>query len=351
MPSANKHLLSLAAVLALSSSLPSAAAGSRGNLRKNRNPRRDQVHHVEQNAPRKDGGSNAGLEEDVVFWTRLLQAGRGKESDFDGSMPSIPRPPTGGGDNGGGRPVDPGFGNPNLPPTNPPNMVDPPMTDPPAGGGPGLPIPTPAPGNGLDDDGLGPPLSPAPTGGGDGSAGGGGGTPTDGTITFPPVPVAAVICAQDEVCTEEGSTCSDGTTVVCCGEEFDAFSCACEGSEGDLKFDCGATNACEDITCDEDGDVSDDVVQEPPSDGFNCPAASFVGCTATDLNNPVDDCDVVGEPCEDDVPGTFCCLDACPRKYCTAKQAPMSVRTVEKPTTETASTAFLWLPLPDDFRA
>mmetsp|Transcript_33796 Transcript_33796/g.81690 ORF Transcript_33796/g.81690 Transcript_33796/m.81690 type:complete len:285 (+) Transcript_33796:143-997(+) len=57
-----------------------------------------------------------------------------------------------------------------------------------------------------------------------------------------------------------------------------------------------------------------------PAPIFNCPEASFVGCTAEDITNPVDECDVVGELCPNsDI--EYCCLDDCPRKYCTAKPA------------------------------
>jgi len=66
-----------------------------------------------------------------------------------------------------------------------------------------------------------------------------------------------------------------------------------------------------------------DVTTPPPVPvGFNCPAASDVGCTAVDPTNPIDECEVIGEPCVDGNEGEFCCIDACPRNYCTAKQAP-----------------------------
>lgn len=53
-----------------------------------------------------------------------------------------------------------------------------------------------------------------------------------------------------------------------------------------------------------------------------CPAPDFVGCTAIDLSDPQDECTTVGEPCPGsaDVP-IYCCRDACPRNYCTAKEA------------------------------
>ncbi|KAL3801062.1 hypothetical protein HJC23_002355 [Cyclotella cryptica] len=56
--------------------------------------------------------------------------------------------------------------------------------------------------------------------------------------------------------------------------------------------------------------------------GFVCPPASFVGCTAPDPLNPTDECSTVGEPCVGGNSGEFCCQDACPRNYCTAKGAP-----------------------------
>jgi len=47
-----------------------------------------------------------------------------------------------------------------------------------------------------------------------------------------------------------------------------------------------------------------------------------VGCTAPDSNDPVDECAAVGQQCNNGNVGEFCCPDACPRNYCTAKQAP-----------------------------
>ncbi|KAL7518120.1 hypothetical protein ACHAWX_002979 [Stephanocyclus meneghinianus] len=57
-----------------------------------------------------------------------------------------------------------------------------------------------------------------------------------------------------------------------------------------------------------------------PDSSFNCPPASFVGCTATNPNNPVDECTTVGLPCDGGNEGEYCCRDACPRNYCTAKE-------------------------------
>lgn len=56
----------------------------------------------------------------------------------------------------------------------------------------------------------------------------------------------------------------------------------------------------------------------PPT--FNCPDADFVGCTAPDPTDPQDECPTVGEPCTSGNVGEFCCRDACPRNYCTAKE-------------------------------
>jgi hypothetical protein len=50
-----------------------------------------------------------------------------------------------------------------------------------------------------------------------------------------------------------------------------------------------------------------------------CPEPDFVGCTAPDPFNPEDECPTVGEPC-DTGNGEYCCLDACPRNFCTAKE-------------------------------
>ena len=64
----------------------------------------------------------------------------------------------------------------------------------------------------------------------------------------------------------------------------------------------------------------------PTTPSFNCPAASFIGCTAPDPQDFEDECSTVGEPCENGNPGEFCCLDGCPRNYCTAKPATSSVK-------------------------
>ena len=46
-----------------------------------------------------------------------------------------------------------------------------------------------------------------------------------------------------------------------------------------------------------------------------------MGCTAPDPQNFEDECPTIGEPCPQGNAGEFCCRDACPRNYCTAKQA------------------------------
>ena len=58
-----------------------------------------------------------------------------------------------------------------------------------------------------------------------------------------------------------------------------------------------------------------------PSRGFNCPSATAVGCTASDPTQFADECSVIGAPCLNGNPGEYCCIDLCPRKYCTAKEA------------------------------
>ncbi|EJK75883.1 hypothetical protein THAOC_02386 [Thalassiosira oceanica] len=67
---------------------------------------------------------------------------------------------------------------------------------------------------------------------------------------------------------------------------------------------------------------------------FICQQPDFVGCTAVDPGNPVDECSEEGEPCDNGNAGEFqeyCCLDACPRLCltepptspdCTAKPGP-----------------------------
>jgi len=64
-----------------------------------------------------------------------------------------------------------------------------------------------------------------------------------------------------------------------------------------------------------------------PTPTFNCPSAEFVGCTAPDPQDFEDECPTIGQPCIGGNPGEFCCRDACPRNYCTAKQAPAMVAT------------------------
>ena len=66
----------------------------------------------------------------------------------------------------------------------------------------------------------------------------------------------------------------------------------------------------------------DDIITDDinPDSSFNCPPASFVGCTAPNPNNPIDECTTVGQPCVDGNPGEYCCRDGCPRNYCTAKE-------------------------------
>mmetsp|Transcript_21190 Transcript_21190/g.38368 ORF Transcript_21190/g.38368 Transcript_21190/m.38368 type:complete len:223 (+) Transcript_21190:81-749(+) len=178
----------------------------------------------------KDGGNgNIMDEEDIVFWTRLLQGGdtdRGKETEFM-SMPTVPRPPAGGG------PVLPSdrttrpTRNPTRPPTPAvtPDPTSPPVTTP-TPPSPATPDPTRRPTPDPTRRPTPPPVTPP--------------TPT------PPTPT-------------------------------------------------------------------------PPT--FNCPPASFVGCTATDPSDAQDECEPVGEPCSNGIAGEFCCRDACPRNYCTAKEA------------------------------
>ena len=56
--------------------------------------------------------------------------------------------------------------------------------------------------------------------------------------------------------------------------------------------------------------------------------ASFVGCTAEDPANPVDECDDVGQTCPNSQTNEYCCLDDCPRNYCTSKPANPEAGTV-----------------------
>lgn len=54
---------------------------------------------------------------------------------------------------------------------------------------------------------------------------------------------------------------------------------------------------------------------------FKCPLAANVGCTAPDPLDPVNECPIAGEFSNACNTGEFCCVDGCPRNYCTAKEA------------------------------
>ncbi|KAL7529595.1 hypothetical protein ACHAWF_003039 [Thalassiosira exigua] len=214
-----------------------------------------------------------------------------------------------------------------------------------------VPVPTPAP---FDDGG-----------------GGVGGTPADtpmpvesptapsnqnpGTSTPPPVPVVGVVCVQGETCTAVGDTCTDGSTEECCGETFESFVCECADTNGELTFQCMFTEACKDKVCVTPAPVPGDPPAAPvptpapidPTGGFQCPDPNVVGCTAVDPNNFADECDAVGEPCPNANAGEFCCLDGCPRNYCTAKQKPMSLAATVPLATASANITDL-LPLNTD---
>ncbi|KAL7525648.1 hypothetical protein ACHAWF_001452, partial [Thalassiosira exigua] len=180
-----------------------------------------------------------------------------------------------------------------------------------------IPVPTPAPYDDGDDGAGGTPMdTPMPikslT------------PPSPGTMTPPPVPVVDVVCAVGETCTVEGDTCTDGSTEECCGETFESFVCECEaGSDGELTFQCMFTDAC---------------LGKP----------NVVGCTAVDPNNFVDKCDALDEPCPNANTGEFCCLDGCPRNYCTAKQKPMSLVIELVPLTTANATIMELIPLNTD---
>lgn len=165
-------------------------------------------------------------------------------------------------------------------------------------------------------------------------------------------------CSEGASCSAVGAECSDGTTEECCDDVFDSFICECgENDAGDLVYTaCRFTDAClgAPATCPTPAPTPPPVVATPfptlppivatpnptdgtgptptppPASGFQCPSADFVGCTAVDPENPVDECPTVGEPCPDSTDGEFCCLDDCPRNYCTAKQGgPVTSSTEE----------------------
>ena len=83
------HTTNLLVAIAALSSVGLLASAERPTKKLRTNKRKTQKN--------KDGGDIMD-EEDIVFWTRLLQGGdtdRGKETDFM-SMPTVPRPPAGG---------------------------------------------------------------------------------------------------------------------------------------------------------------------------------------------------------------------------------------------------------------
>mmetsp|Transcript_33701 Transcript_33701/g.43396 ORF Transcript_33701/g.43396 Transcript_33701/m.43396 type:complete len:211 (+) Transcript_33701:105-737(+) len=203
--------LLIVAIAALSSVGFHASAAEIHRFRTNE--KRVQKKHAKHNEDVMD-------EEDVMFWTRLLNEGpdgRGKGTDL-GSLPFVPRPPTNGGGGTNPRPPPPTRRPTPKPVPNPTRRPTPkPVPDP---TNPPTRRPTPKP--------IQTPTPPAPT---------------------PPAP-------------------------------------------------------------------------SPPA--FRCPNPNFVGCTAPDQDNIQNECPTVGEPCgANGNPGEFCCVDGCPRNYCTAKQAPL----------------------------
>lgn len=175
-------------------------------------------------------------------------------------------------------------------------------------------------------------------------------------LSMPTTPTPPGGCSEGASCSAVGAECSDGTTEECCDDVFDSFICECgENDAGDLVYtECRFTDAClgAPATCPTPEPTPPPVVATPfptpfptnppvstptpptptppPASGFNCPSAEFVGCTAVDPENPVDECPTVGEPCPDSADGEFCCLDDCPRNYCTAKEGgPVTSSTEE----------------------
>ena len=52
-------------------------------------------------------------------------------------------------------------------------------------------------------------------------------------------------CAVGAPCSEEWSSCTDGTTETCCGETYDSFRCDCMmNGDGNLEYACMFTDAC-----------------------------------------------------------------------------------------------------------
>lgn len=326
MPTSN-NLLALTAILALTTLPTSTLAADRKHLRRNNANNQNRKLRRGQVIDTANKNKEDGLEEDVVFWTDMA---RRMQMSIPATSPPAPtpttNPPNGGGDGSGGAGGDEPTPFPTMPPvivTMPPSVfVDP--TDPPIGGG----IPTQPPLGVVTQPPVGviptmpPVIASVPT------------LPPVGVITNPPVPVVGVICLQGETCAAEGDVCSDGQTESCCGETFDSFQCTCSDSGGVLTNNCLFTEACSNKVC-----TTDPPAPGPPAPtqspiqetgGFNCPDPSFVGCTAVDPTNFENECPTVGEPCPNALFGEFCCLDGCPRNYCTAKQAPMS--TIEEAT-------------------
>ena len=265
------------------------------------------VHHVEKAEYKK------GLEDDVVFWTKLIR----KTQEM--SLPPDPiatptNPPVSVG-------TDPPVGSVTSPPvgTPPPVVVDP--TDPPVGTPPPVAVdPTDPPVAGPGGDfptyppttappaGTSPPVVVDPT---DPPVG----TPPPVVVDPTDPPVAGPVDPTDPPVA--GPATTPPVAVDPTDPPVSAFKCPDVS-----KIECSVKRTA--ITLFHR--YISELISNSSHPNCSCEKqASFVMCTAPDPTDFQDECPVVGEPCPDGTQGEFCCLDACPRKYCTAKQAPMSL--------------------------
>jgi len=268
--------------------LPSCSVAESLRAKEIRRLRHRDIHHVnklnEKTTLHKSltrTSKNMELkDEDVAFWTQMM-----RRTQVGSMPPSPPSPPS---------PFSTPFPSDGGIPVSTPLPTDGSAGTPfPTDGGAGTPLPT--------DGGA---STPFPTGGGAGTPfptdGGGMDTPrpTGANLTQPPAPTP-VLSAMPTFIDTLPPADDDETPTYMPTEEFVA------GEVPTYQPTSGS------------GDGA----------GFNCPSPELVGCTAPDPSNPTDECSPVGEPCVTDNGGEFCCLDACPRNYCTAKPAMISLET------------------------
>jgi len=266
--------------------------------------RRAQVMHIEKAEYRQ------GLEEDVVFWTKMIR--NTQEMSYPVAPAPVPTtdtliptimidptdPPLAGGSFSPSSlnidPTDPPVGGGSFIPTS--SIIDP--TDPPVGVG--TPIPTSIVIDPTDPPvSVGPPIAETLTPTIDLVATT---PPNTGVIVDPPTEPPAGGGGDNTGGTGGDFKCPDVSTImICLYHSIASHQMFLHILNSLMSY----VHPLKHVTR---------IIQ-----------ANFVGCTAVDPSDPVEECPIVGEPCPDSTGGEFCCLDACPRNYCTAKQSPSSV--------------------------